>query len=362
MRQGFVVYNTIPATIEFMDASQISQAKGAEVFVFSYDRCDLASTFVFSSANWGSYSADGTITVADTVSPGIDETLTSTGGSILFSVPLFQLDDNDEATQDFTSAHVSWEGSGFTVEYTVDGETWTAIDKDGAVALTETADLDYRVTFAGGVVDDPSELISLTVYVFKSDVVHPLTGQRTASFTGDAISDGEIILRGGQLDISPDPADPANPIRTIEFIAAMDGTTGEIALGPCDVRLTDGLIVLQDNCTVYVNGAPYTWVGYDPTQQNHYVIVLNADTNALVTLGLIDMTMDHLALYNTEFTADDVAALYAAQTPTPIRIDDTGAITVSEGWTISNADGTTSQGPTVDIYAFPWSIVSGGTS
>jgi hypothetical protein len=311
-----------------MNPTHISQAKGAAVFDFSYDRADVADTFTFSAGNWVPFTADSEVTVLDTVTGS---------GTITFSVGLHHL-------EEFSSAHVTWQGSG-TVEFSVDNATWTALDQHGAIALTPESDLDLRVTLADG-----DELTSLTVYVFQTDTVYPLRGMHFGTFTGDAIHDDTLVLRGGELAIQPDPSDPPVNVRTIEFIGAMDTGSGEIALGPCDVRLTDGLVVLQDNCTLYVNGLPYTWVGYEPTQNNHYVIVLDADTNELITLGQIDMTMTHLALYDTALTASDVAKLYAAQDPQPIRINDTGVITVTEST------------PAVDSYAFAWSIVSGGTS
>jgi hypothetical protein len=83
----------------------------------------------------------------------------------------------------------------------------------------------------------------------------------------------------------------------------------------------------------------------------HIVAVLATPANLSFNIGPAG-TISHLAVYQQAMTAGDVANLYATNVngiPT-IVVTDTGTITVTE------------PAAPVDIYAYSWSIVSGGSS
>jgi hypothetical protein len=322
-----------------MTPAEISAAKGGEVFIFDYAHCDVADVQTFGAGSWGLYSAD-TVSVGNTITPDLDnDGITSLPGKITFSVTLFHLDT-------FSSSHVAWDGSGITVEYALDGVTWAPLAEDAVIPLAGDADFDIRVTFAGGVENDPAVLNSITVYVFATETISGLKS-RHATFTQDVIHDGQIALRGGELRVEEDHRDPVTPVAAIEFIGTMDEGNGAVIQGDgFNLVLADGLMA-QTGCTVYVDGAIASWVDYEPTESHHYVIVPATPTSAEFTVGLIDMTLTHLALHGD---VPDAAVLFNAQTGLVVRVDDDGGPTVTE------------DSPAVDIYAYAWSIVSGGTA
>jgi hypothetical protein len=320
-----------------MTAADVARAKGAELFEFDYQNADVAEVQTFSAGSWGLYQAD-TVSVRDEVTPDLDnDGVTSLPGSITFSVTLFHLDA-------FTSSHVRWEGSGVTMEYSLDGTTWLPLDS--VIALDGDSDFDIRASFAAGV---PGVLTSLTVYIFKSDALTSSKG-RIGTFTADAITDGVITLRGGEFRVAADSRGTATPVTAIEFWAKMDEQTGVVVQGDTfDMTLTDGLIS-NTGCTIYLNGALATWVDYDPTVDNHYIVVPTTASDAEFVVGLIDMTVSHLALYSEAMTADLAAVIYDAQDGLVFRFDD------ADGPTVTEYD------PVVDIYAYAWSVVTGLTT
>jgi hypothetical protein len=324
-----------------MTPAEIAQARGAEYFEFDYANADVADIQIFSGDDWGLYSADS-VAVADAITPDVgDDGTTSIPGSITFSVTLYHLDT-------FTTSHVQWDGSGITVEYTLDGETWFALAEDAVIDLAGDPDFDIRVTFDGGVVEDPAILNSITVYVFGSESITANQG-RKATFTDDVIHDGIIVLRGGRLDVESDTRDPVTPVAAIEFWATVDGASGLIVQSSAFTATLAGSNITATGCTVYVNGAPFTSGGYVPTDLNHYVIVPTVTTSAEFTVGLVDMTLTHLALYPA---VPDIPALYAAQSTGIIfRVDDSDA-----GPVVTEYD------TAVDIYAFSWTVVAGSSS
>lgn len=330
-----------------MTPAEISRARGAEVFEFTYDRADVAQTFVFDKNDWGLYLGNG-VDVSDAVRPGLDaDGTTSTPGTWTASVTLFHLDT-------FSSAHVVWEGSGFTVEYTLDGTTWLPLSQRGVVNLAGDPDFDIKVTFAGGVVEDTAALTRLSVYALKTDTIRS-TGNRTATFTADAITDEGLVISDGILSIDPDGLTPVSNVGTVEFLARRDETgvatymyNGSSSKFLGYFNLTNNLA--SSGVTAYVNGALASDNDnvYPAHQFHHYVVVFDTLLNEVIRIAEDgDVTLSHLALYPTQFTAAEVAALYAAQSPAPVRVDDSSDVRVTE------------TNPATEIYAYAWSVSSG---
>jgi hypothetical protein len=349
-----------------MTPAEIALAKGAsDVWEFTYDRADVAQTFVFDSNDWGLHIGDG-VDISDAVRPGLAaDGETSTPGTWIASVTLFHL-------ETFASAHVTWEGSGLTVEYSLDNETWTAISQKGVVALDGDADFDIRVTFAGGVVDDPAALTRLTVYVMKTDTVYS-TGSRHGTFTADAMTDEGLILRDGGLLIPASTLDPAPTVGTIELWARVDQAydDGWVSFleylnwtaGGWIGFYNDGSSTVNhwqaDNVTaVYVDGVEVASNSSEftlspPLGWHHWVMVSDAAINNDLGIAMSptdgqgrgDVAISHVALYPQRMTATEASNLYKAQDPVPVRVDDAATVTVTEHST--------------DIYAYNWSLVSG---
>lgn len=341
-----------------MTPYEISEAKGAgDLFTFSYDYVDVAQTFVFDSSDWGLYTATN-VDASDALRPSLeDDGLTSLAGSWTCSITLFHLDT-------FSSAHVEWEGSGFTVEYTLDGTTWTALALHGMIPLSGDPDFDIRVNFAGGVESDTAALTSLTVHVLQTDKLFPSRGERFGVFTTDPITDEGIVLKTGKLDIAAD-ANPDTPrsVGTVEFWARLDsingawnsviqwagGTLAEIGFDNTGALYKDvnTPVVIIDGAAV-VNTANYYLDG-----EFHHFVLAKTPVNSQIVLGAYlagtnssNMTVSHLAFYPQQMTLAEAQDLYAAQNPTPYRVDDSTGITLTES------------SPATDIYAYSWSVVS----
>jgi hypothetical protein len=298
--------------------------------------------------------------------PGADVSL---AGTWTASVTLFHLDV-------FSSAHVTWEGTNLTMEYTLNGTTWLPLTINTAVNLAGDPDFDIRATFAGGVLNDPAELVSVTIQVLKTDTIRS-TGSRSGTFTADAMTDEGLVVRGGSLIVPASTLTPAPTVGTVEIWARSDtnADTDYASLFEYSPYSGNGWIgwyhistFSPDNvwqvgdAAVYVDGVlkPLPLVGGTQSADfilspgwHHFVVVSATAVNLPFGVGNnvsgtspTDITVGHLALYPQRMTASDAAALYAAQSPVPVRIDDTSAISVTQA-----AD-------SLDIYAFSWSVIS----
>lgn len=335
------------------DNAGIARAKGGDVFTFDYASADVAQVFTFEEDNWGP-SLGNNVDIYDVIRPTPDASGVSLAGEWTCSITLFHLDT-------FSTAHVVYEGSGFSVEYSLDNTMWTALPQNGVVPLSGDADFDIRVNFAGGVVDDPAELTKLTVYVLKSDTVFSETG-RQATFTADSFTDEGMKLTDGRLKVLPDPAERA--WGTVEIWARFDQANDGIhncliytAFGQwAGTSYTDGGFV-TGGVKVYVDGVNQNSSPnfYLDGKFHHYVIVRNdAVANTQFYLGIdsdgasnpTDITVSHLAVYPTKLTAVDAYNLFAG----------------NDSLVVADADGPTVTEHTtpVDIYAYAWSIVSAG--
>lgn len=333
--------------------AQISIAHGGDVFYFDYEHSDVVQTFTFAAGSWGLYQADN-VAVGDSITPAYDDTGISIAGTVLFSVTTQHLDA-------FASSHVEWDGSGLIVEYTLDGTTWAALPQDGVVQMNGDVDFDIRVSFAGGQTDDPSYLNSLTVYVLEVGVT--ASGYyRTLSFGTDAITDAGLVTVGGET-ISPADLDTDLTNTSIEIYAGI-GQLGTVVSGSAFsfVVNPDGSTTAT-GCTAYINGipsdtAPGLITGVIPY---HFIIVPTTAVNEQLTLGA-GLTMSNLAIYPQALSSSDALGIYSATVngmPT-LTVDDGGGLAVTEGWVQKNDDGTTTNMPGTDIYAYAWSIVSSG--
>lgn len=319
-----------------MSATDISRLKGGDPFLFDYAHADVAQTLVFDENNWGLYKAEN-VSLTDAIRPDNDDDGNSLPGVWTASVTTAHL-------TSFTSAHVSWDGSGFTAEYTLDGTAWHALAQHGVVNMGTDPDFDVRITFNGGVEEDPAQLTSLTVYVLATDTLLSDKGIRTLTFSADPMIDGAINIDttmtvaaapgGGTLPTQEGPATGSVDLRigTIEMWVTLNAGTTALVSPPAGTYYTNG-----------VAGNPTAGV------RRHVVYVLTSLANTAFTVGP-NMTVDHLAVYPQKMTPTEVGDLYAANIGGTFRVDDTGVIGVTE------------RTPATDIYAYAWSMVTTSTS
>lgn len=323
-----------------MDANEIASAKGAEVYLFDFSHADVADTFTFTARQWTPYFADSNIVVGETISTN------GNAATILFSVPLSHL-------AAYTSAHVEWEATaGTTVSYSLDGgTTWTLLEEHSAIALDQASNPDLDFSVGLGATDSLTYLI---VRVLRSDTLYSSTKAHTATFSADMLDGDSILLTSGMLDLAPNADDTPQTYGSIEMWAQInsggrfvDNTAFSVDEGSSALTFT--------GCTVYIDGEEVTSGAAITGAVHHIVIVPTTATNAETRIAQaldgtasMDLTLTHLALYPNALTAGEVTDLYAAQAALPVlSVLDTGAIGVTE------------YSPAVDIYAYPWSIVTG---
>lgn len=258
--------------------------------------------------------------------------------------------DTVNLTTDVTSVqglNLYWEGSGVTIEVSVNGTTWETVSK--GVAATTTIPAGYnptgkflmiRVTFAGGVTDDTAYLDNLSVIGYKSATNNFSGRATTIASTATPLMDRptmeynevwgtKIPSSGGSLTIAADASPEAfNPQTVVAWVRRMPGASPVTSL----------------TGTVYRNGAASSW----PTVQGVWTMVTwvaaapitgTISFNGAVQIGQV-------ALFENALSAAEVAALYSAQVRTnSFRASDASVIAVTQS------------AEAASIYAHEWSIV-----
>lgn len=251
--------------------------------------------------------------------------------------------------QDDTSVYgatVMWSGTGVTVEGSVDGETWVELQKGELVPMFTPGsdptgvDLEVRVTFAGGSINDYSYLESLRIMAFR-DVTITSTALRSVTTEEPAVPlddsepihqrfDNGVRLNGGTVTIGADTASEPEAIKTLELFVKNDGSQPTISF----------------TGTTYQNGV----AGSIDIPDDHWVLI--HIVNETGTMGSItisgDVTVGQATLYENALTASEMSELYRAYSGYPkIRIEDSSSINAS------------SSDPEATIYGHTWSIKQG---
>lgn len=241
---------------------------------------------------------------------------------------------------------VAWSGVGITVDTSLNGVTW-APAKNGELVPAITPgfnptddDLQIRVSFAGGKVDDTAYLESLQVIGFRDAVVNS-PAARTVTATYPAVlredyepflyrDDNGINLHGGTLTIGPDTTLDPEVARTLElWIKPLSGTP-TISVGG----------------TKYRNGFADSTLPIGEWSLIHYVAAADVTTDITIT-G--DCIVGQATLYPTALTATQVEFIWDSYTGgAAIRFTETNVIGLAESATPAA------------IYAKDWSIDAGG--
>lgn len=262
---------------------------------------------------------------------------TSAAGSWTVAVPLDLRGD--------TSIHgvaVTWDGRYITVDYSLDGTSWSAATNGKLVSIIANnynptnKDLQIRVNFAGGSTADPAYLDKLSVVGFRDNTINNITA-RTVTASHPSIlredtepfeyrDDGGVYLNGGTLTIGTDGSTDPEVARTLEvWLKPVSGTTTISVAG-----------------TKYRNGALDSTLPNGEWSLIHYVAAADITTNITIA-G--DCIVNSVVLYPTALSATEVDAVWDAYTgAAALRLLDTGSVSVTEGATPSS------------IYAHDWSI------
>lgn len=209
-----------------MTAGQIAEAHGGDVWYFDYDHLDLASTLTLGAGEWGQYQANN-VTVGDTI------VATGADGYYWTSITLRHL-------AAYTTAHVHYEGSGLTLQFTLDGgTTWTNLPEDGVITLGTHVDFDLRASFGA---NSGGHLDSLTVYILKTETLRSNTTGRVLTFDGNIIANGSMIVPAS-VNIAPANTTATLPQPT-PILTGFDNADGWTLT---NATIVDGVLVCPED-------------------------------------------------------------------------------------------------------------------
>lgn len=241
---------------------------------------------------------------------------------------------------------VAWSSHNVSVDVSLDGAAWTPAVSGRLVSIIPNGynpsgkDLQVRVSFAGGLAEDPSFLESLRVVGYRDNTIQNITA-RPLSATHPAVvrrdfepnlyrDDNGVRLGGGTLTIGPDTSPEPEVARTVElWIKPLSGTP-TISVGG----------------TRYRNGVADFALPVGEWSLVH--IVASADITSDITVSG-DAIIGQATLYPDALTASDVDFIWRSYIGrTALRFEENTATVVSEDAT-----------PVV-IYAHDWAIDSAG--
>lgn len=311
------------------------------VIDFSTDMSNLLRRRVFDTdADWNSGFFSGLVIDNNMLVPQVINDTSVTG--TWFTV----CDLYDGGTPNPLSAvNMEWDGEGVTVEASVDGDTWeTAVRGENLEIIPSGFDpankeLHLRVSFPGGIVEDDSYIDSLTVNLFKSNIV--TVGSRTLTLTQPAdirtdrepvqlADDWGLTLRGGTISISS----AASP-KTIE-VWAKRNSADAVAWG---TNLDQAEIF-------YSNGAVGTEYPVGEWVVRHFVS--STPLNGVTAISG-NVSIGRVVFYDDALTATQISNIVASYFGVPVtRVGDNSVIAIAE--------------PPVaaEIYAHDWSIEASG--
>lgn len=266
----------------------------------------------------------------------------SVPGSWTIAIPL---DMNPDVTEIY-GATADWVGDDITVESSLDGVTWSAINSGEFIPditanfLVNNVDLEIRVSFAGGLAVDPAFLDSLHVAAFTSNIFENAT-KRDVEVTWPSVlrnnhepimykDDNGVLLDGSELTIGTDTSSEPKIARTLElWIKPISGTPTVSVTG-----------------TKYRNGYADSTMPVGQWSLIHIVAGSNIGVDMEISGNCI---VGQVSIYPTALTAEQVLFIYQSYTGYPY-------ITFLDDDTIELSEPTN---PT-SIYGHDWSIDQGG--
>lgn len=265
----------------------------------------------------------------------------SQAGTWTTSIPLDGMEDTS-----IYGVMLAWSGSGVDVDVSLDGTAWTPAVSGRLVSIIPNGynptgkDLRIRVSFDGGLADDPAHLEGITVVGLRNNTVANITA-RPVTVSHPAVlrdefeptlyrDDNGIGLNGGTLTIGADPGTDPDVARTLELWVKPLSGTPTISVGG----------------TKYRNGFADSTLPVGEWSLIHYVA--DADIAGSITVSG-DIIVGQATLYPTALSATEVARIWESYTGAQVvRFSDTSVIGVSEGPTPAN------------VYAHDWAIDGAG--
>lgn len=265
---------------------------------------------------------------------------------------------------------IEWLGEGdFTVEYSLDdGTTW----KNPNLAPTESLDnsdvIDVRISFDGGIVDDPSYVSSLSVVVYIDKTFAGSRADRDASMSGNGLASQEyfepieyadfngIRLLSGAINTTIDDSyegeEEAGDLDITGFDMWIKPVAGNIlsATG-ISVARSGNTITFSGLSTLVVNGVSVTSGATVFTSDSWYHIsgIFSAPGNHALTIGAANSLVSQLSVISADLTLAGLQQLYAAYLGLPgVTVNDSSVVEIAEA------------APPTNLYAHVWGITPAG--
>lgn len=276
-----------------------------------------------------------------------------------------------------------WDGDGAIVEASLDGIVWETVERGKNLDIIPPGfdptekELLIRISFPGGIADDPSYVDNMTVTGFKTGVTPPVHG-RDITFTSPAYirnehepveysDDWGARLPHGYVSITEDSTDDPMLPGTIELWIKpnntekfyIDGRTGSGDVSNFLLNIGDNFYSAT-RMTGYINGnlrttealrvGEWSLIHIVPDTPLSGKLTINAGfDSSIIDTSTGDITVGQIVLYEDALTAAQIADLYESYTSLNVaKANDSSFVQITEPTTAAV------------IIDADWSIVSAG--
>lgn len=264
---------------------------------------------------------------------------------------------------------ITWTGEGdFTVEYSLDGTTWKNPNLGPTESLDDTDIVEIRITFDGGIVDDPSfvGLLKLTVYTDKD--FRATRTDRFASMAGNGLCSNQYYEPIEYSDFNGIKLLSSNIVITDDDSYEGEEEAGDLDLNGFDmwVKPVAGNIISATGVSVSRSGNTIVYSGLSSlvvngTSVSSGATVFNSDSwyhiagifttpdNYAFTVGVTDMLISQMSSINGDVDTAGLQQIYSAYLGLPgLVVEDSSSISIVE------------ESPATNLYAHVWGITPAG--
>jgi hypothetical protein len=266
-------------------------------------------------------------------------------------------------------AKITWLGEGdYTIEYSLDGTTWKDPSLAPTESLTNSSVIDLRITFDGGIVDDPSYVSSLRVVIYTDKNFNGSRADRFASMSGNGMAstlyyepieyadfNGIKLLSGAintTVDASYEGEEEVGDLNITAFDMWIKPVAGNIlsATG-ISVARSGNTITYSGLSALVVNGVSVTSGATVFTSDSWYHIagIFTTPGNYALSVGVTNTLISQLSAISRSVNVAGLQASYAAYLGLPgLVVNDTSDVGIGEG------------SPATNLYAHVWGITPAG--
>lgn len=231
-----------------------------------------------------------------------------------------------------------WDGEGAIVSASLDGTTWETAERGKNLTLIPAGfdptdkELYVRVSFVGGIEDDPSFIDNLTITGFKTELVP--VADREVNVEGYVQNDYEPVELRDDFGLRL----PRGKKLTISNANAFSPQTIEIwAKGSISTNI--------GSASVYSFGTGATMPQPGEWQNRTYVLAAPTTSDIVITSNDDEVVIGQIVLYPEAKTAAQIKEIYDAYVGVPrFTVNDSSTIGIAE-----SPEATT-------IYDYDWSI------